>query len=414
MLCDIPLAAFDTSYAAIYRGQSLFFPSGTVDTVRLRDGLAKLVNSTPILAGTLQYDTSRPGGWLKVGAPWWSADEILNIVDNTSRVDYATARAGNFAPDTIAEDFNPKPYFALPPQPVMRAQVNIVRGGVAFAVFIHHATCDAQGCAAVLRAWAALCRGEVVAPLSADRGVFGTGEGAGREEDHPEYARPQLATSLLPSTAILWYFSEQALAALKARANVDGNVGISTHVALCAFIWQRVVAASPAEDPNMAVNMLNAVDSRRRMNPTIPSNWLGNAVSIAHARSTARELLSAPLSRTAQLIRTSIEDMTAARILDAVALLNRQPELAMSPALAFSTWARLDTYELDWGTAFGGTRCERIRVYWAPPPGMVFIFPMGANGPSDKGVEVMLHLTPEDAAALDKDPTFAKYASKVY
>ncbi|KZV84087.1 hypothetical protein EXIGLDRAFT_700824 [Exidia glandulosa HHB12029] len=305
MLCDIPLAAFDTTYAAIYRGQSLFFPSGTVDTVRLRDGLAELVNSTPILAGTLQYDTSRPGGWLKVGAPWWSADEILNIVDNTSRVDYATA-------------------------------------------------------------------------------------------------------------PILWYFSEEALAALKARANVDGNVGISTYVALCAFIWQRVVAASPAEDPNMPVNMLNAVDSRRRMNPTIPSNWLGNAVSIAHARSTARELLSAPLSRTAQLIRTSIEDMTAARILDAVALLHRQPDLAMSPALAFSTWARLDTYELDWGTAFGGTRCERIRVYWAPPAGMVFIFPMGANGPSDKGVEVMLHLTPEDAAVLDKDPTFAKYASKVY
>ncbi|KZV93265.1 hypothetical protein EXIGLDRAFT_717490 [Exidia glandulosa HHB12029] len=426
----------------LYRGQILCFEGEELDVKTLRDGLVALIALSPLLTGTVTAVGPSAPGWYQVSqTSARSVDDILVVANMRHAMNYAVSRARGFPPSDFLSDFNPggaKTILASSSAPVMAAQVNVVRGGVIVSIFMHHGVFDAPGSATVLRKWAALCRSERVAPLDIDRMPFSldAGRGRGRMEDRSEYRLQAVDApppSFPPSTTGMWYFSAEALKRLRkeAAADDDDDCRLSTNDVLNAFLWMRVTAARVQlgrlhlEDET-AWRCL--VDARSRVIPRVSEEYTGNATIGASTKLRVGTLVGpdASLSTVARAAHTGVRrGATDACVRDSIACLSHhasdlrvvglQWKDLVNSSLRSSSWARLDTYGLDWGAAFGhGKRCDRIRHPWDLICGMVVVMPRGAYGEQDTGFEVAIPLVCDQFEVLARDPVLAEYAERVY
>ncbi len=184
-------------------------------------GLKRLVSAIPQLGGTVHMiEGGKQKGALKVGHPWHPADEIffvhdLRDVDELAYLDLRKKHISSehLTPAVLVPALVRAPVLA---KPVLLVQVNVLKGGVALALCLHHAFTDGDGTATIVRAYATCCTGQDPSDiitweiLDRQRMMYGLGTlspGLGGFESLrllPEEYGTLLANAESSSTTSLW------------------------------------------------------------------------------------------------------------------------------------------------------------------------------------------------------------------
>ncbi|KAE8448462.1 hypothetical protein EG329_009527 [Mollisiaceae sp. DMI_Dod_QoI] len=410
----------------------------------LREGLAKSISALPILGGSVGLMRgAAQKGTLAIQAPFFSADDILSVKDVRSNYDFADTKARHFPPDAVDGELFAAEVKANPSR-VLLAQANIIRGGVVLVFAIHHCVVDETGIFNVVKLWSTFCSGDddsgLVKREWIDRAPLMKGEGMGRLADHPEYnllpeeksathetkASEYISKTSDTSSSAIFFFSDDSLGRLKAAAGkgADGN-WISTNNALCALIWGRVTNARRTVGMGDAkYSMFNMiVNGRRRMDPPVSDEYMGNVVFVSKAAHSLDALTStSSLPDIASMIRKSVLEVDNKAIKDKIKAVSSVEDIGrLAPGgynsfqrnVGCTSWANQAYYSLNWGKVLGG-KCERVRWRKTISDGIFVIFPritsevgLEAGG---SGLEVYLGLQHEHLECLRKDEVFNQYA----
>jgi hypothetical protein len=180
--------------------------------------------------------------------------------------------------------------------------------------------------------------------------------------------------------AVMYHFSIEALQELKAQAIKHaasaGVEWLSTNDILSALLWSTTtytrndIGSQKHPDANCTMGM--SVNLRGRLEPSLPSDYLGNAITVCWATVPKKTLLSAAVAASMQSlteiaisIRRSLSKVDNNNIGNIIAYLGGQKDLTKLtwgvPTTNFmiTSWANQDTYGLDWGEAIG--KCEAIQ-----------------------------------------------------
>uniref|UniRef100_A0A803LRC2 BAHD acyltransferase n=1 Tax=Chenopodium quinoa TaxID=63459 RepID=A0A803LRC2_CHEQI len=110
----------------------------------------------------------------------------------------------------------------------------------------------------------------------------------------------------------MFHFTSESMKSLKAKANkdnVNNDVIISSFQALAALIWRAIVRAYELA-PNEVTNCHLAINVRKRLDPPLPDDYFGNALSNIMTSTTAGDLLSQSLGLAGTLLNESIKKYT--------------------------------------------------------------------------------------------------------
>ena len=467
-----------------YSSKMLFFPESPGSDVytvvnTLRDGLAKTLEAISPLSGTVK--TFGEKGAVCVTAPWSTVDDIFHVKDlrYDGELEYRNLRDRHFP----LENLDPNilmPSAAMPlgvpfkgEKPVMLVQTNIIKGGMIMALCMHHSFTDGNGTTAIASVWAAYCRGDdgqrLITQEMVDRGRLMRGCESASLADVPEFTmRPieeeasssgvlfhirtlvsdrlmvplcrwSTSTQKSESNALpgrsqfesaIFFFPKKSLIELKIMAyagdrSEDGESWISTNDALCALLGCCVHSARREELRTMADRsciVQIVVGGRRRLDPPLPAEYIGNIVSCIRVFIPSRSIDSTPakISEIAHLIRDQIEQCDARYFRKMIAALSSVRDLArviptppsqFEDALYFSSWANQSFYEINWGDAVGA-RIERVRNP-ADFPNFCFIMPelkgAGFKG-DDCGLEIQIRLEKGQMRRLKQNELFMRFA----
>jgi trichothecene 3-O-acetyltransferase len=206
--------------------------------------------------------------------------------------------------------------------PVLFIQANFVRGGLLLCFASMHNALDMNGQGIMIRQFAKLMRGEQLDPelvavgnQDADSIVPFLKDGE-RPLEHGEMLGPSLLglSGVVPPPPglrwVYWCFPADKLASLKKLASLDTGKRASTNDAITAFYTQRLTVMRIAagrlsrEGP---LNCLRAADMRKRLNPPVPTGYLGHFVGLAYrAWPKASAVADSPLSTTTQELRATL------------------------------------------------------------------------------------------------------------
>ncbi|KAL6890170.1 hypothetical protein ACP4OV_008933 [Aristida adscensionis] len=366
----------------------------------LRGALARVLVHYHPLAGRLRVDpelmklTVEPTG---EGAVFVEADAACDLagVGDLTKPDSATLGQLVYSVPGAKN---------IPEMPLMTAQVTRFKcGGFALGLAMNH--CMADGIAAMefVNSWATMARGagELAAPPFLDRTVL-------RPRDPPVHTFPRPEPGEIPDavadTAALYAgeellhrcfsFDPDRLERVRALALAGGDLGCrcTTFEALSGLVW-RAHARALGLAPEQRTRLRLAVDGRRRLAPPLPRGYFGNAIVPAAAVAAAGELLSAPVSRAAALVREAVRMVTGEYVRSVVDRLEATTQAAPPPpsTLFITTWSRLefDGADFGWGEPV-------VSGPVALPEKNVVLFL--AHGVERKSINVMISLP---ATAMD-------------
>ena len=397
-----------------YVRQLLVFPSSDQAVIsKLREGLEGVIKNVPyLLAGVVGSDSIQ--GSVCLTQSYQSLDDVFGWQDLSSSLNYLCLRKGNFPPQAfnIPDILPPETIPPFPiPAPVFRARLSLIKGGFILCVAVHHSTTDITGYGALLRLWASYCRtGSSVSSdfdrtwsdrkllfdyLQHDTGPWPI--------SMPKLLHPQQPTNDAPETdkattrakykTGIFFFSQKSLQEVKrvinrSLAGFDPRSWVSTGDILAALLWCAVIEAEMAGTTGTAAHGFSTigipVNIRSKLNPPLPSGFLGAAFMMTTAEASLGDLLSfsaqdgqasdgtlpadsaAGLARIALAIRKSISAVDVAHMREVLEYLNSQTDvrsLVLGPrhdGISIVSWADQGVYELDWGETIG--RCEAVRL----------------------------------------------------
>jgi Transferase family len=459
-----PLTPLDQCTYRIYTRIVLSFPlppSPDQDVcIRvLRHGLEKLANEIPIT--TSQVSLSPDGeisGWMEIRPnPLGAVD--LKVKDFTASdspwvfESYDSLDAKRF-PSSLLDPAILAPTPILPdpktPTPVMAAQANFIPGGLLLCVAIHHSVTDGVGMAAILRTWAKWCqRGpdsrdtyQTGLRFVLDRSRLLKGSAEVKESGHPEYKIVDLSQSQAPkpesrieppkTEQSIFYFSAESLTLLKQKLSnalpiVNGGTPkpwISTSDALTALLWGSVTRArvprlkdTLMRDPETKTHICVAVDGRKRLDPPLPPEYIGNCIMLGYMTASLSTLTSATsppiLSRVALSIRDCVTQVDNDHILSAITYIESAADVrSVVPSInarfgtdwVMTSWAEWGLMDVDWGNAVGG-RPTSVRIPKHPLDGYCIVYPRLLDG----GLEVLVWLEQGDMERLKDDPVLGEF-----
>lgn len=335
---------------------------------------------------------------------------------------------------------------------VMLVQMNIIKGGIIMALCLHHSFTDGNGTFAIAKIWAAYCRNDgsrLVTQEMVNRERLMRGWGSASLDDIAGYemgqtevtssrgiltyihtivsswvtarlrrwtsitvARETEGDALLQDEGGMFFFAKSKLAKLKnmasAKEHEDGDAWISTNDALCALISCCIASARDTQRRTMTDKHWSfwvAVNARRLLHPPLPTDFIGNALSLIKISTPSQSVESTPtkMAQTAYLIRDQIRQLDEQHIRKTIAALVSVGDLARvipvplsscEDGLRFSSWASQRLYDINWGDAVGA-RIERVRAFfdWANFRICIILPELGAPGfaGEDCGQEVYLY-----------------------
>lgn len=438
--------------------RAFFFPLAANSTHEqvcghLREGLSRTLTQLPILAG-------------RIGRVCEGGQYAHIVVDKESEVyfgvrdhrgghghslrDYARLREECFPMRDLASCASPE-VLNLPPTEgsgVFTAQVNFVHGGLVLVFGISHLVGDAVAWATITRLWALHTKASSqeeepnLEELRSDeaRQQLSQGSTVQEEQDSSLWAVCDVADSSvnLPKLAVtrqtsfdvaqkptlsswrIWYFSPENLRQLKQDATPSTS-WISTNDALFALFWHRSSVHRRLSSLGFETSSCRIpIDIRSRMQPRIPADFVGNAVSMLAVDSTISDLVRndaiAPVSFLALKIRQAILSWEVSLFTSWIAEVNALPldkalrhpsGSAVVPNILLNDHSKLDTCTLDWGVL---GKIESIRGidqnYPFPGLAVCMPFPMLVDG----GIEVATVFDVHVNEALLDDELFMRYA----
>ncbi|KAF8583756.1 putative trichothecene 3-O-acetyltransferase [Ramaria rubella] len=415
----------------------------------LTDGLERLSESFPWIAGTLVNEGSGESnsGIFKIKP----VDKIPRLVVKDLRHDPSiptmdALKRANFPcsmldENTIAPCKSPpgsSDEFASDAMPVFLLQANFITGGLLLTFVGQHNTMDMIGQGHIMHLFSKACRNELFTNEELSSGnlsrrnliplldSYKQGSELARQIVKPTLSHlisndTNGHSTLPPSPKCTWtYFTfhPTSLTALKSLAtnSITPPLGyISTDDALSAFIWQSVIRARlPRLNPTAESTFARAVDVRRYLD--ISQTYPGLMVNMTHHTYTIQELVEEPLGGVASHLRSALDPRTSNLGYQTRALatfLNRTPDkniisflatLDLSVDIVFSSWAKVNCYELDFNLGLGKPEAVR-RPQFDPVESLIFLMPRTLDGE----VAVGICLRDEDMERLRADKEFAKY-----
>ncbi|KAK6082528.1 stip1 likey and u-box containing protein 1 [Seiridium cupressi] len=379
----------------------------------LREGLRGTVQDVPHLLSGVE-DQEYPKGSVQLTTPYQAVEDLFSWQDLSGALDYSTLKENHFPPSAFTAPSIRSPETAPPyptPEPVFRARLSLVKGGVLLCVAVHHSTTDVTGFGALLKIWAAHCRSRSSAevdfdPSWCDRSLL---RGPALETVKLSDTVPDLIHVVerdeMPTTVKstnkgiiyetrIFYFPQATLQELKMTVNehlpnLENRVPwVSTGDILTAILWsatiwtdQGSVEVAPDNGDMCAVGI--PVNFRSRLNPKLPQDYLGAAFGMTTASVARANLLSASrntatanvplnkgsllsLARIASAIRSSLGHVSEAGIRSALEYTASQPDITsikLGPrhdGISLVSWADQGVYDLDWGQVLD--KCDAVRI----------------------------------------------------
>lgn len=322
---------------------------------------------------------------------------------------------------------------ALDSTPVFLLQANFITGGLLLTFVGQHNSMDMTGQGQIIHLFSKACRNEQFTPEELTTGNLARGnlipllDGSykqGPELTHqivkPTLSHPISNGSNDPPKCTWTYFTfgPSSLTALKSLATKTITLPsgyISTDDALSAFIWQSVTRARlPRLNCTAESTFARAVDVRRYLD--IPQTYPGLVQSMTYHSYTLQKLVEEPLGGVASQLRSALDPKTSSLRYDTRALatfLNRTLDknivsltatLDGSNDIMFSSWAKLDCYELDFDLGLGKPEAVR-RPQFVPVESLIYLMPRALDGE----IAVGICLRDEDMERLRADEEFATY-----
>lgn len=200
------------------------------------------------------------------------------------------------------------------------------------------------------------------------------------------------------------------------------GIWISANDILCAVLWHAVVrarlgsrSAAEGECSILAV----PVNVRRRMNPPLPPDYIGNAVIEAMTERPMTELSAwstSQLAETALAIRQAVSSVDDANIralielvdhVDDVHRIRRRGESSLGNDLTITSWLDMGLCDMDWGGVLG--MIEDRTPTFDGFDGLCVVLPRRRDG----SVKVMVGLEIAGMGRLLEDEGFRRYMKKV-
>ena len=188
-------------------------------------------------------------------------------------------------PDNIAviEQFFPAPIQSSEANtwPILQVQATFFDcGGLALGVCLSHKLCDARSMSVFMKSWAETSNGsdQTIVPVFNVASYFPPGDH--RSLQPPPSESNKAADELVTK---MFVFDKQKIVELKAKTASHGVPQPTRVEVVTALIWKCVMAASrsnSAEVPKKTFLVNQAIDMRKRAEPPMPENLVGNLVTI--------------------------------------------------------------------------------------------------------------------------------------
>lgn len=421
----------------------------------LKLGLANLINDIPFLAGNVILEDEESGN-LQIDIPedpgvMFKVKEMLDSAKGSmldfDALEKAAFSSSFFDPSEIGPiDFVPEPV-----APVLAVQANFIRGGLVLASYIHHSTTDALGLMAIWKRWsryvstaAASCAVTASEPFpeeTLDRSALFPDYGTWRKlHDFPGFVKEGESTSIRAPeakqknhllvnqpaklTIAHWYISPSNLQALEETAKPADSVGgsLTSSCVLAGFLWKHCVRAKRLEQRGIeTVSIFVRCNIRRRIDPPLHQQFLGNAVVHCEAKVPLAELVSSELIPSepgslyhiASLVSGCIEWYTSDNIWDLVSALSTTPRfgdtepvmnLFSESVFKITDVSAVPLHSSHWGPRMGNPCAIRLPGIFVLD-GEAIILPRLPDG----GIEFSTHLSIDALEELKADAEFAKH-----
>ncbi|NP_001141965.1 Omega-hydroxypalmitate O-feruloyl transferase [Zea mays] len=349
------LSNLDRNVAVLMKTVHIFSVSCDDVATLLRDSLSRVLSQYYPFEGRLAV---REDGRLAVrndrrGVPFVDAvsDYELQVVCD------ATAPGSELLGDLVYVSMQHENALEAP---MLTVQVTTFKcGGFVLGLAMNHCLADGQSAAEFICSWAETARGVAMStPPYLDRTVQRARPIPTVDFAHDEFAEIEDVSGLAgtfgkePCVYRSFTFDAGKLHRLKQAASEQGQGGTksSVFVALTAFVWVSRTRALRML-PDQKSKLLFAVDARLRVDPPLPPGFWGNAIIFACCISTARDLLSKPLSAAARSIREAIVRTDDAFIRSAVDYieLNSGARPSLMATTLVTAWNRLRFRAADFG-----------------------------------------------------------------
>ncbi|KAH8656241.1 putative trichothecene 3-O-acetyltransferase [Tricladium varicosporioides] len=323
--------------------------------------------------------------------------------------------------------------------PVFLVQANFVKGGLLLTFSGQHQTMDMTGQGQIIDLFSKACCGKdftqeeiSVGNLSRKYLIPLLDEfwkpGPELADSIVKPTQPNLSAEIegLPAAPVIpnssWAylnFSAASLRALKTQAFSTLTADfVSTDDTITATIWQCIMRARAPRlaFPEGEVHFARAVDVRKFLN--VPAEYPGLLQNMTYHSFPLQKLISSPLGVVASNLRTGLNAAHLSHHTRSLATyLSRTPDkncvsftatLDLSADIMFSSWAKLDCYELDFGLELGMPECVR-RPQLIPVESLGYLMPKDREG----GIAVAICLRDDDMERLRGDEEFLKYGEFV-
>ncbi|KAK9183701.1 hypothetical protein WN943_024046 [Citrus x changshan-huyou] len=198
--------------------------------------------------------------------------------------------------------------------PLLLAQVTHFKcGGICLGILTHHTLTDATSTFYFIKAWAEMTR-EYDPPPSINASTQNT----------------LFQSNLEPVSSVILNLSVDQTNTLKAKskANHGSTINFTKFEVIVAHLWRCLCKVRGLPD-DQASKLLIPINGRSRLNPELPSGYIGNVLFTGTSIALSGDILSEPLNFTAERIHKALMRMDDEYLKSALAYLKQQPDLSV-------------------------------------------------------------------------------------
>lgn len=208
---------------------------------------------------------------------------------------------------------------------------------------MHHTLADATSIFYFIKAWAEMTRGVPISippPLIDPTLLLGLRVPTSPKFHHIEYDPPPsinastqntlFQSNLEPVSSVILNLSVDQINTLKAKSkeNHGSTINFTKFEVIVAHLWRCLCKVRGLPD-DQASKLLIPVNGRSRLNPPLPSGYIGNVLFTGTSIALSGDILSEPLNFTAERIHKALMRMDDEYLKSALAYLKQQPDLAV-------------------------------------------------------------------------------------
>ncbi|KAJ0303752.1 hypothetical protein COL516b_006189 [Colletotrichum fioriniae] len=406
-------------------------------TKTLSSGLERLTAGFPWVAGQIINEGASEGntGIFKI-APHEATPPLIikDFRTDPSVSSMNNMKASNFPFGMLDESIIcPRPTLPIDPnlvgepEPVFITQATFIKGGLILAFLGHHQVLDGTGQGQLIKLLSKACKGEEFTEEEVTTGNLRRhdiipllGDYKGGPETDAMTIKPSTTPATAPATCRWAYFefSSASLSALKSLASETVKSGyITTDDAVTASVWQsisRIRANRLSHDAE--TKLARATNVRGYMD--IPQTFPALIQSMTNNSMAIKDLVERPLGEAASQLRSTVNPAALSYGVRALATIMSQAAdksvfsftgaLRLDRDLAFSSWAKLDLYEHDFGLGLGKPESVR-RPQFTPVESLGYLLPKAPDG----SIALAICLREEDMERLKKDELWLKYSKYI-